>query len=39
MKVFPDKARLAAMQQRGMGRDFGWNAAAAAYERLYQDTL
>jgi starch synthase len=39
LRLFGDKPRLAAVQRRGMGRDFGWDATAAAYERLYQETL
>jgi starch synthase len=34
-----DHARYVAVQQRGMARDFSWKNAAAAYERLYQDSL
>lgn len=30
---------LAAVQRRGMARDFSWNSAAAAYEKLYQDAI
>ncbi|HEX3729591.1 MAG TPA: glycogen synthase GlgA [Opitutaceae bacterium] len=39
LKLFQDPARLAAVQRRGMGRDFSWRAASAAYESLYQDTV
>jgi len=39
LKLFADKARLAAVQKRGMERDFSWANAAAAYEQLYQDSL
>nr|MBP6508689.1 glycosyltransferase [Opitutaceae bacterium] len=37
--LFADKARMAAVQKRGMGRDFSWAKASAAYEQLYQDAL
>lgn len=37
--LYGDKARLAAVQLRGMARDFSWAKAAAAYEQLYQDSL
>ena len=33
------RPRLAAVQQRGMARDFSWKTAAAAYEVLYRDAL
>lgn len=39
LKLFADKPRYAAVQQRGMARDFSWNVAAAGYENLYQDAL
>jgi starch synthase len=39
LALFADRARYAAVQQRGMARDFSWAVAAAAYERLYQDSL
>lgn len=39
LKLFSDKPRMAAVQLRGMSRKFGWSSTAAAYERLYQDTL
>ena len=39
MKLFADPARLAAVQKRGMARDFSWKIAAAGYERLYQESL
>ncbi|HVW22332.1 MAG TPA: glycogen synthase GlgA [Opitutaceae bacterium] len=39
LKLFQDPARLAAVQKRGMARDFSWQAASAAYERLYQETV
>jgi starch synthase len=37
--LFADKPRYAAVQQRGMLKDFSWKVAAAGYERLYQDSL
>ena len=39
LRLYGDKPRLAAVQRRGMGRDFGWKTAAGAYERLYQESL
>jgi starch synthase len=37
--LFADKPRYAAVQQRGMAKDFSWKGAAAGYERLYQESL
>ena len=37
--LYADKPRLAAVQRRGMARDFSWAASAAAYEALYQEAL
>lgn len=37
--LFNDKPRHAAVQQRGMARDFSWKIAAAGYEKLYQESL
>jgi starch synthase len=37
--LFADKPRYAAVQQRGMARDFSWKIAAAGYEKLYQESL
>ncbi|MBI5766796.1 MAG: glycogen synthase GlgA [Verrucomicrobia bacterium] len=37
--LFSDGARYAAVQQRGMARDFSWRTASAGYERLYQESL
>jgi starch synthase len=37
--LFADKPRYAAVQQRGMMKDFSWKVAATAYERLYHDAL
>jgi starch synthase len=39
MKLFSDRPRYAAVQQRGMARDFSWQSAAKAYEKLYQEAL
>jgi starch synthase len=37
--LFADKPRYAAVQQRGMARDFSWKIAASGYERMYQEAL
>ena len=37
--LFADKPRYAAVQQRGMARDFSWEVAAAGYENLYREAL
>ena len=37
--LFADRARYAAVQQRGMAKDFSWKVVAAGYQRLYQDSL
>jgi starch synthase len=39
LKLFSDQPRYAAVQQRGMARDFSWQKAAQAYEKLYQEAL
>ncbi len=39
LRLFADKPRFAAVQQRGMARDFSWQTAAAAYEKLYLESL
>jgi len=39
LKLYGNKPRHAAIQQRGMARDFSWKSAAAAYEALYRDSL
>jgi len=39
LKLFGNKPRYAAVQQRGMARDFSWRIAAAAYEALYSNSL
>jgi starch synthase len=36
-RLYAEKPRLAAVQQRGMRKDFSWAKTATAYERLYQD--
>jgi starch synthase len=37
--LYADTKRYAAVQKRGMERNFSWATAAAAYEQLYQDSL
>lgn len=37
--LYADGTRYAAVQKRGMERDFSWEKAAGAYEQLYQDSL
>ena len=39
LRLFGNGPRYAAVQQRGMARDFSWKTAAAAYEALYRDSL
>jgi starch synthase len=39
MKLFADQPRYAAVQQRGLARDFSWQSAAKAHEKLYQEAL
>ncbi|PAW64339.1 MAG: starch synthase [Opitutia bacterium Tous-C1TDCM] len=39
LALYADKPRHAAVQQRGMARDFSWQIAAKAYERMYQEAL
>jgi starch synthase len=39
LKLFANKPRYAAVQQRGMARDFSWRTASEAYERLYRESL
>jgi starch synthase len=39
LKLFANKPRYAAAQQRGMARDFSWTKAAAGYEALYREAL
>jgi starch synthase len=38
-RLYGDKARYAAVQQRGMAKDFSWKVAAVGYEKLYSDAL
>ncbi len=37
--LYADAPRYAAVQRRGMARDFSWGVAARGYERLYQEAL
>lgn len=37
--LYGNPARYAAVQQRGMARDFSWEVAAAGYETLYREAL
>jgi starch synthase len=39
MKLFADPVRLAAVQKRGMAKDFSWKIAANGYEKLYQESV
>lgn len=39
LALYAQPARLAAVQQRGMARDFSWKNATGAYEQLYQESL
>jgi starch synthase len=39
LKLFANKPRYAAVQQRDMARDFSWATAAEAYESLYLDSM
>ncbi len=39
LTLFADAPRYAAVQQRGMTRDFSWNVAAVGYETLYRESL
>jgi starch synthase len=39
VKLFVDKPRYAAAQQRAMARDFSWKQASLGYETLYSDAL
>jgi starch synthase len=39
LRLFADKPRHAAVQQRAMARDFSWRTAALAYEALYHSSL
>ena len=37
--LYADKSRYTAVQQRAMAKDFSWKIAAAAYEKMYQESL
>lgn len=37
--LYADKPRYAAVQQRGMARDFSWKVASVGYETLYRESL
>jgi starch synthase len=39
LKLFANLPRMAAVQRRGFARDFSWQRAAVAYEKLYQDSV
>lgn len=39
LKLFANPKRMAAVQRRGMEKDFSWQTAAQAYETLYFDSL
>ncbi len=39
MGLYADSGRYAAVQKRGMSRDFSWKISAGAYEQLYHDSL
>lgn len=39
LQLYADKSRYAAVQQRGMQRDFSWKSAAKGYLQLYDDIL
>jgi starch synthase len=39
LTLFAEKSAYAAVQARGMGRDFSWQQAALAYEQLYESSL
>jgi starch synthase len=39
LALFADKPAYAAVQARGMARDFSWQKAALAYEQLYESSL
>ena len=39
LRLFSEPERLAAVQKRGMTRDFSWKVAAAGYEKLYQESV
>ena len=37
--LYADQPRFSAVQSRAMARDFSWQRASVAYEKLYQDSL
>ena len=39
LKLYADQSRYAAVQKRGMQRDFSWKSAAEGYLELYDDIL
>ncbi|HZZ18772.1 MAG TPA: glycogen synthase GlgA [Opitutaceae bacterium] len=39
LKLYANRPRYSAVQQRGMARDFSWKIAAGAYETLYRDSM
>jgi starch synthase len=39
LKLFGNPTRMAAVQKRGMAKDFSWKTAAAGYEKLYSESL
>jgi starch synthase len=39
LALFADQPRYAAVQRRGMERDFSWASAAKRYEQLYEESL
>jgi starch synthase len=39
LRLFADKPAYAAVQSRGMARDFSWQRAALGYEQLYESSL
>jgi starch synthase len=39
LKLFAEPKRYAAVQQRGMAKDFSWKSAAAGYEKLYSEAM
>jgi starch synthase len=39
LALFADLPRMTAVQRRGLARDFSWQTAASAYEKLYRESL
>jgi starch synthase len=39
LQLFADPVRMAAVQKRGMAKDFSWKIAATGYEKLYQESV